>query len=307
LDPRVLAGITFGPRNVVLGVLAVTAVFAGMALMSLRLRVIAARAGLTVTFWRALSANLVGSFFGVVTPGMIGADAVRVAYLHRRGSKQSVESVAVVLFDRVIGLYALVLLGAVSSVVAFLFEPRLRADGILLIASPVLAVLATLALALVALAYRRFGAASGPASENGGLSRSLRALGAFLQQPGSLAAAVGLSIANHILVVLVFLCAGVVLGDRVGLIAHFVADPVSMTLNAVPIAPGGLGLTEGGLSLLFERLGSLNGANVALLARVLQYVVFVVGGTIALMATPLRLSWQGRSATTGGGTSDAAA
>jgi uncharacterized membrane protein YbhN (UPF0104 family) len=85
---------------------------------------------------------------------------------------------------------------------------------------------------------------------------------------------------------------------RAGLapLRHFVADPLAMVMNVVPLTPGGIGITEGAFSFLFEQMGSPSGAEIGLVGRGIQYVAYVVGGSIALLAVRFRGGAPGRPA-----------
>ena len=58
---------------------------------------------------------------------------------------------------------------------------------------------------------------------------------------------------------------------------HAVLNPIAVTMNAVPVTPGGLGVTEGAFAYLAQAAGSDNGALIALISRMIQYAVFLPG------------------------------
>jgi uncharacterized membrane protein YbhN (UPF0104 family) len=80
-----------------------------------------------------------------------------------------------------------------------------------------------------------------------------------------------------------FICCAMAIHDSLPLTSHFVLDPLAMMLNAVPISPGGLGLTEGAFGVLFTGAGSPNGAIVGLLGRLLLYAASTPVALFALV------------------------
>ncbi|MCD6364545.1 MAG: flippase-like domain-containing protein, partial [Planctomycetes bacterium] len=107
--------------------------------------------------------------------------------------------------------------------------------------------------------------------------------GGGLGHPRVLAVAIGLFMTNHVLVIVTFLAAACATGAELPFGWHFLLAPPAMVLNAVPLTPGGLGITEGGFSFLYEMVGSSSGAEIALLGRAVQYAAFAAGGGIALL------------------------
>ncbi|BBM84971.1 lysylphosphatidylglycerol synthase transmembrane domain-containing protein [Candidatus Uabimicrobium amorphum] len=62
---------------------------------------------INITFWQMSKINFVSTFFGNFLPGFTGGDALKIYYLARKSS-QVLKPIAIVLFDRVIGLMALI-------------------------------------------------------------------------------------------------------------------------------------------------------------------------------------------------------
>ena len=97
-----------------------------------------------------------------------------------------------------------------------------------------------------------------------------------------------LSLVNHTLVILSFVTAGILLVDSLPIYAHLALDPLAMVMNMIPITPGGLGVTEGAFSFLFQAFGSPNGAIIGLFGRLIQYSVFSFAGIVALFSLKLK-------------------
>ncbi len=274
------------PRVVALFGIAAVAVFAGLLIMSWRLQQLLRHVELDIPYRAALGLTLIGSFIGAVLPGLVGGDLVKTVYLCRQTARRRAEAVAAVLIDRAIGLYALLCLAVLAlPLVNWWHLTRLDRH----VAWLVLALWAGATLGGLVLAVRPWARRPArPGDPAPGLLRRLAQAGrAYAAAPRLVAASILLSMLNHLLVVGSFFAVGVLLGDPLPFHGHLVITPLAMLLNAIPLAPGGVGITESGFSLLFEHAGSPNGAAVGLLGRILQYVVFALGGLPALLLLKL--------------------
>jgi uncharacterized protein (TIRG00374 family) len=69
--------------------------------------------GILVAFGRLFWINSIGSFLGLFLPSSLGTDVVRGYYLMKNNSEKSV-SISSIFVDRVLGIFSLLLLGAIS-------------------------------------------------------------------------------------------------------------------------------------------------------------------------------------------------
>ncbi len=285
LDAQLILDLGFSSRVVVLTLLGAASVFTGQLLLAVRLRWLLARQQLTVPFRRALGLTLIGSFFGAILPGLVSGDAVKAVYLFGDSTGSRSRAVAAVLIDRILGLYSLFLVGTLALAGASLGSLLPQRPAVLWIA-PLVVTGLTLALVL----------AGAPGTARAGwvqrlsprtperLRKLVSALHHSLRDTKLCAGAILLSLINHGLVIVTYILAGHLLGDAIRPLTHLVVDPLAMVLNVVPLTPGGIGITEGAFSFLFEQLGSPHGAAVGLLGRFMQYLDYVVAGTAALLA-----------------------
>jgi len=236
----------------------------------------------------AVLVTFVAYFFGTLLPGMVGTDAIRVAYFCSRVAERRMDVVTLILFDRVIGLYSLLLLGSLALAGAWL-GGTWRAGLAFLIVAPLSLVLTTGG----ALVFAHLPPTAIGASLQRRLPWHLKTLlsgtRSLLKNPPLLAATIGISLLSHIFMILTFVAIALMIGDPLPVFLHFALSPLAVTLNAVPISPGGLGLTEGAFAYLFQVAGTSNGALIGLLGRLLQYSAFVGGGLLSL----LLLRWRG--------------
>lgn len=67
-----------------------------------------------VNFATSMRLSMLGQFFSTFMPGAVGGDLVKAIYVARRYPNRRTQSVATVLVDRLIGLFALLVLGAIG-------------------------------------------------------------------------------------------------------------------------------------------------------------------------------------------------
>lgn len=283
LDVTLLREIALGTKTIALVLAGVASVFAGLVLLALRLRALVRVQDLELSRGRAFGLTMIGAFFGSVLPGLVSGDAVKALYLCGDVAQARTRMVAAVLIDRILGLFSLFLLGSLALAIAIAAHLLPTGAQVLYVAPlVVLAMAGGLALidwrALDPLITRL----PGP------LNRMIAAIRQYLGRPRLLGGAILLSLANHALVIVTYLIAGELLQDGLSPMRHFVTDPLAMVMNVIPLTPGGIGITEGAFSFLFEQMGSQNGAAVGLVGRGIQYIAYVVGGSIALLAVRFR-------------------
>jgi hypothetical protein len=290
LDLSSLAKLRFDAKSTGLLLMAVSLVIGAVALLAFRLIILLDPYGLVISFKRALALSMMGGLFGAVLPGLVAGDVIKAAYLFRDAVGYRSRVVATVIIDRIVGLYALFLLSTVASMVAWITNSFPGSPQVLLV-GPCLTLMATtgglLAFGLTVCDVPILRPVVCRMPEK--VQNLMSALVQYWKHPMPLLVAIGLSMLSHALIVVMFILAAMLLRDTLPLYAHFVVDPIAMTLNVVPLTPGGLGVTEGAFSYLFAMMGSSNGSLVALLGRFVQYAVFVTGGSIALVGTRMGL------------------
>lgn len=288
LDLAVLDDVSHSSATYLLLLAGAASMALAVFLLALRLRMLLLFARFDVGVAPATLITFVGFFFGALLPGSVGADAIRVTYFCGRVAERRMDVVTAILFDRVIGLFALLLLASLALAVAWLAD--VWRDGFaILITAPTL-------LGLTAIAALLFARSSGRVLPAALRKRVPWRLATFLEGSRSLlrngrllAATLAISLVSHALMVVSFVVIAVVITDSLAVVLHFVISPLAVTLNSVPISPGGLGITEGAFAYLFMLSGSDNGALIGLLGRLLQYSVYAVGGSVSL----LFLRWRG--------------
>jgi hypothetical protein len=221
---------------------------------------------------------------GVLLPGGVGGDALRVASAMGAGSKTAV-AVGSVLLDRAIGLTTVAALGAAAGATM-----AGAGNGVTVVVLALIPVGFVLGLALLRSRIVR----TSRFLERGILARTVKPIVAYLGDPGAIRAIVGC-------VLLSFLVSAVQLGVNRGLIASIGVVPTSerwvyvgmtfiFTVGAVPALPGGWGTVDAAY-VYFLGLAGLAPSSalaVCLLWRLFWYLSGAVG-SVLLLARPIPL------------------
>lgn len=243
-----------------------------MALLAWRLMLLLSVQDVSIRFKPAFVLTVVCNLVGAVLPGIVAGDIAKFVWLHKLVTQDRCRLAGALLIDRLIGLYGLLLLGALSAGYAVLAGLGIRAD-ILRIAAGGTIITTVGIVVLIELAHRRGVRTDHPNSFYRMVGRLGNALAAYRKQPLKTFGMLTLAITSHALMVGTFICSAYAIRDTVTLGVHFALDPLAMVLNAVPLSPGGVGLAEGAFAFLFASVGSPNGALVGLVGRLLLYGV----------------------------------
>jgi len=85
-----------------------------------------------LSFFKTLELNFIGLFFNTFMPSLTGGDVVKAYYVSKH-SDQRLEAATTVFIDRVVGMLALITIGAVASLYA-ISEPQIRMPAIVIVA-----------------------------------------------------------------------------------------------------------------------------------------------------------------------------
>jgi uncharacterized protein (TIRG00374 family) len=261
--------------------------------------------GMAFRLGNAVRLGLVGFFFNTLLPGGVGGDIVKAVGIAREQTRRAL-AVSTVLFDRAVGLWALVWLVALSGGIYWLCAD---ADANLLTANAgVAAIVRTCWLITVVsvIAWWSFGfvderrahrvAARLATVPKAGrfLSECWRATWLYRKHPWAVTATLSMSIFVHVFNVLTYYAASQVFvpkargGDLPSLTESFLIVPVGMAVQAFFPTPGGVGGSEYGFGKLYQLLGKPEafGVLASLAQRVLQWALGVAGYLVYLRMRP---------------------
>lgn len=229
---------------------------------------------------------MVGHFFSQLLPTSFGGDAMRGWMLWRRGASAS-HSVLSVLFDRIVGISALLLL--VLAGLPFLaarlhtITPLLLASGIALGGIAGLVLLFNVHRLTGRLARLKYWALVEK------LAQSMRTL---LRDPLRLSAALALSLVIHASALYTTAILSEALGANLSIMEALLIVPTVLVVSSLPLSIGGWGVREAGLAGGFSLLGLP--PSIAVTTSVLFGVVNIAGGVFgaiiyAFMGSPMPL------------------
>jgi glycosyltransferase 2 family protein len=247
--------------------------------------------GLTFHLRDAFRLGSLGFMLNQVMPGSVGGDLFKAAFLAHEQPGRRTEAVATVLIDRVVGLVAMLV---VASAALILADRTLQRNAFLEGLQVFVWTAATVGIVgMIALTSRLV---SGQRTQRLAeqlpfvghpLSRLAAGLKRFASHRRYLAGALGLGITTHCLLISAIWCVSQglpIIGPT--FLENATIVPLALVAGALPLTPGGLGLTETALAKLYEtiHLQQSDGALVALGYRALTYVVAAIGAGYYLSA-----------------------
>ncbi|MFM7736124.1 MAG: lysylphosphatidylglycerol synthase transmembrane domain-containing protein [Alphaproteobacteria bacterium] len=231
--------------------------------------------GFDLDFRRATKLYFVGMFFGIVVPSTLGSDAYRAFHLGRRPPGRAF-ALSTVIFDRLVGLLALVLV-AIAAIRLGPSEPLpaklvtgVNLIGVALVAGWFAAPLAARLL-----------------PEGNRWRKLVEAdLDPYFRDPRLLATALGTSIVVHLMQVASqdLLVDSIHLGVPYGFVAIY--HPLVSLAAAIPFTVGGFGLREAAYALLLPYAGIKPDDAVAL--GLLWWAIGALGGLLGGLVYMLR-------------------
>jgi len=250
-------------------------------MMSLRLSWLLHPHGLHLPVDKSLQLTFLSFFFTAVLPGSAGGALAKLFYAAKDNAGRRVEIATVVIFDRVVGLFSLLILALAS---APFFSQLIATAGALRILLWIVVVLAAALLVLVVVCL----------FDGSGMNRILRqilsvwpwtnlpdrviaTIGSYRRCPGTLLAALGASIVANFSVVVVAALAVKTLHPHDFSLKMWLVIPMGYIANSLPLTPGGLGVGEAAFNSLFKLIGLGGGADALLCWRIWTLPIVLLG------------------------------
>jgi hypothetical protein len=256
--------------------------------MSLRLCWLFRPQGLRLSLASSLALNLVSSFFATFLPGAAGGDLAKLYYAAKENKGRRAEIVTTIAFDRVVGMFSLLLLPLLF---APFFLPLIRGVRAL----QVLLVIAALLVAgmLAIFLFCLFGASwisrlTGrlshwmPAAPRQLPERVVAAIAAYRGKAGILFAALATSLVCNLTLIATTALAIFLFAPQSLALKMCLVIPMGDVANSLPLTPGGLGVGETAFSALFNIAGLQGGAEALLCWRIWRAMVGLAGLAIYL-------------------------
>jgi uncharacterized protein (TIRG00374 family) len=245
--------------------------------------------GLRMAWSRVFCVFFIGQFFNSFMFGSTGGDLARGYYAAKETHHKKTEAVATVVIDRLIGLVVLHFIATIMLIICFRFYLQNWSTHV-----PALIMLgmitATIVLLLVIFNLRFF--AGWPIfrfiEHNHTLRPIIRRLIVsiylYRRRQSTIWKTALLSLLSHTLLITQCYCIGRCLQVEIGISDYFMIIPLIMSISALPITPGGLGIREGLAVTLFGALdvSASQALPLSLLIYFISVVFSLVGGLIFL-------------------------
>lgn len=232
----------------------------------------------------AFRLGTLGFMFNQVSPGSVGGDLLKAVFIAKEQHTQKTEAVATVVIDRVVGLYAMLIVGSLGLA---LVSPQISANA--LVQKMQVVVWSALAVGTVWFAWVMSPLATGkrvrdfadrlPAVGHT-LTRLIDAAAIYRSRLAYIFASLGLAVMTHCLLIGAFwyISRGLPVYEPT-LFQNASIVPPSLVAGALPLTPGGLGTMEAAIEFFYITLGGQKGDGtiVALAYRAMTYVVAAVG------------------------------
>ncbi|OHC81278.1 MAG: hypothetical protein A3G73_11155 [Rhodospirillales bacterium RIFCSPLOWO2_12_FULL_67_15] len=278
LDLSVLAGAQLTSYQAI----GLAAVLVNLVLSALRwhwlLRALGGRASLgQVTRW-----TWIGEFFSMISPGIGGGELARGYYAFRNSPEGRLAALSTVLVDRVIGLWAMLLL-ALCSLAALFLGNGIQSPVIALVGAATVGGFTAITAGTAMLLYvpaRNIGLSLLPDK----IAAPVRTLcDSYQSQKTVLIRCAALSIVSNATLMLSFFIAGIILDLPLTWQGVLLIVPVIFIANFLPISPGGIGVGEVVSALLFAQFDVAGGAAVMVQVRLWLIAVQLAGGGVYLL------------------------
>jgi len=264
--------------------------FLNLLLSMVRWQILLKAQGIHFKLLRTIELGWVGHFFNTALPGAVSGDFIKAFYVGKEVQGKKSTAFGSILFDRILGLSALVLVSAIALSLDFshfVGSPILAAIQVVLLSSG-FAVLAFYGYLFVVQEHRdpfilvlKWVEKRVPRARS--VTQLYLAIRVYHSQRSSVVKALLISLVMHMNMGWVAVLLATALGDAaLPLLTLFVVVPLGMLATAIPVLPGGLGTGHAAYTWGFLLLGSQRGADVFNLQFLLGLILSGMGGLIYL-------------------------
>lgn len=238
---------------------------------------------------RTFQLTLIGNFFNIALPGAVSGDFVKAFYIGQEMPGQRSRAFGSILFDRVAGLSALVMVSAVALFFQFrryTHTPLMAAIGLFITVAAICVVVFYAYLFLVrerhdlVLFLLRKLEKKVPIS--GSLVRVYESLRHYHNHRITILKVLLISCAIHLTVGWCCLTFAQALDptNPLSLAAAYIVVPLGLLVTAVPVAPAGVGTGNVAFLYFFEKIGSSRGADIYSLVAMTNILIGCLGAIV---------------------------
>jgi len=248
--------------------------------------------GTPIRFRQSWQISYISFFVGSLLPGAVGGDALRALYLHRECKEMRGPAVLTIVFDRILGLAALLLL--ILGLAAIVPNKLLGLPVLvtLLIGATALAAALAASLPLASWMLPRLRRLPGRRLRHAAMRAAgvmALALRSWRNQPGRASLCLGIGVLGHVFVAVAIVLLARAVGD-VTLSAAQVAfaGMTAVLANQLPLTPGGLGVGETSFAQICAMLAPVSGTAIAygsviFVFRLVTLISFLPGAVALLI------------------------
>lgn len=240
----------------------------------------------------ALRLGFIGYLFNFVSLGSVGGDLFKAIFIAREQPGRRTAAVATVVVDRLVGLYAVVVVAAAATLATGLQSSAVPEVRVICQGTLICAAVGGLGLAVLIIPGFTTGAVSEMVAGIPRVGRTLfslvQAIRMYRRRLDILLLTAVMSIGVHCLTTIgIYLIASGLPGNAPPLGMQFIAVPLAMVAGALPLPLNGLGAFEGVIEFLYANLpGSYvargQGLLVALAYRVITVLLAMVSAVVYL-------------------------
>jgi hypothetical protein len=283
--------------NIALFVAAFSLIFLAGLITVQRWRILVHAQNIYLGLWPAIKLTFIGYFFGAALPGAVSGDIVK-AYYFSKGEQQKAMLITTIVFDRLLGLYTLIFAAVLTILISIFYfmmtgqysvysQGYVRSLGIFV---GVLFFFCTLmGVLFMSKTLRKSHMMERILLKLPFHQTIIKVYDTFQrvgEKPGFIFNAFVLSLIAQLFAYAGFFCLALILEIKmIAPINYLFILPVCMLINAIPLAPGGLGVGEAGFRAVFLLFGSNEGAELAVLFHAIFFILAIgFGGLVYLFS-----------------------
>lgn len=286
IDPAQAAALRDRPKQ--WGLLAASCViaFCAVSLTFVRWYLLVRVVALNLTLRDAFRLSFVGYLANFVSAGSVGGDLFKAFFIAREQPQRRAAAVATVLVDRMIGLYALLVVATLALLVGRVASesPALQAISRLTYAATALGGMGVMLILIPGFTHGQCTRWISQLPKAGPLlERMIAAVRIYRDQRTIMAGILVLSMLVHAMLAFsIFLLAHGLFGAAPSLGDHLIIVPLSCVAGAVPLTPAGLGSFEIAMDELYRMVpatgpSSVSGVLIALAYRLATILIAATG------------------------------
>ncbi len=246
--------------------------------------------GIQLHWSRVLELTFVGNFFNIALPGAVSGDIVKAVYVGKDSQGEKSKAFGSILFDRVAGLSALVVVSAGAlglGIGTFLHSPVLTGIGMFLGISTIAVVVFYLYLFFVRERHdpllKTFQWIEIKMPRFVSVTKIYRSLRHYHNHRKTVIQVLLISIVIHLLVGWSsFQLLKAVDDSSFSLLGIYLVVPMGLLVTAIPVAPAGVGTGNLAFLYLFQLLGSERGGDTYSLMALINLLFGAAGGLVYL-------------------------